>query len=156
MTLAEFRDLVDARGTDIAAWPDQLRIPAERLLAGEPAAQAWLRQARRLDGLIARGVQASSAPADAAAARVLNRMARQLPPQRRFAVAWPAALLEFDLAPARLRIAALVAVACLGVAIGLFAPDLGAGEGTFVIASASSDSSLAAVFEPEPLTGVRP
>ena len=155
MKVAEFQDLLDAHGADLSAWPDGLRIAAERLVATEPAARACLLAAQRIEGLIGRGMNARSRPVDdAAAARVLNALARGLPRQRRFALAWPAALLDVDLAPARLRIAALAGIACLGVVLGLFGPDIGAGDTGFAVASA--EASLAAVFEPEPLTGVRP
>ena len=157
MKVAEFQDLLDAHGADLAAWPDGLRSAAERLVATEPAARACLHAAQRIEDLIGRGMNARSRPVDdAAAARVLRALARDLPRQRRFALAWPAALLDVDLAPARLRIAALAGIACLGVVLGLFGPDIGAGDTGFTVASASSETSLAAVFEPEPLTGVRP
>ena len=157
MKVAEFQDLLDAHGADLSAWPDELCSAAERLVATEPAARACLLAAQRIDDLIARGMNARSRSVDAAAAaRVLSALARSLPRQRRFALAWPAALLDVDLAPARLRIAALAGIACLGVVLGLFGPDIGAGDTGFTVASASSETSLAAVFEPEPLTGVRP
>jgi len=155
MRLTEFQHLVDTRGSDLTAWPDELRVAAECLLAAEPAAQARLDAARRLDDLIGRTMAAPSASSDAAVARVLARLPRELPRQRRFALSWPLALLTADLAPARLRIAARAAVAGLGVILGLFGPDVDARDGRFVVA-ASSEPGLAAVFEPEPLTGVRP
>jgi hypothetical protein len=155
MKLAELQHLIDSRGSDLSAWPDELRGAAERLVAAEPAARARLRQAQRLDDLIGRGMTAPSPSLDAAAARVLARLPRELPRQRRFALSWPMALLDVDLAPSRLRIAALAGVACLGVVLGLFGPDVDARDARFVVA-ASAEPDLAAVFEPEPLTGVRP
>lgn len=155
MKLAEFQDAIDRRGSDLSAWPAEPRVAAERLLAAEPAARARLAAAQRLDHLIARGMTAQPASLDAAAARVLARLPRELPPQRRFAPSWPMALLDVDLAPSRLRIAALAGVACLGVVLGLLGPDVDARDVRFVVA-ASADPDLAAVFEPEPLTGVRP
>jgi hypothetical protein len=156
MKLAEFQDLLDAHGADPFAWPDDLRSAAKHLVATEPAAQASLRAAQRIEHLIARGMKAQATPVDASAARVLAGLARELPRQRRFELSWPAALLQFDLAPARLRIAALAGVACLGVALGLFGPDVGAGDSPPAAGSTSSETNLTAVFEPEPLTGVRP
>jgi hypothetical protein len=155
MNLAEFQHLTDTRGSDLSAWPDELRVAAERLLAAEPAARARLREAQRLDDFLARGLKPRPASLDAAAARVLARLPRELPRQRRFALSWPMALLDVDLAPSRLRIAALAGVACLGVMLGLFGPDVDARDVRFVVAAASSELDLA-VFEPEPLTGVRP
>jgi hypothetical protein len=157
MNLAEFRDHLDARGADLSAWLDAHRRAADRLLATDPSARACLAQAERLEQLIGRD-RARGAPAiAAAAARVLAGLPRELPPQRRFGLAWlwPAALLDADLAPARLRIASLAAVGCLGIVLGLAGPDI-AGDAGFVVASASPETNLAAVFEPEALTGVRP
>jgi hypothetical protein len=152
MKLDEFRDRLDAHGADLSAWPEAQRAAADRLLADDPAAHAALQEVRQLDRLIARSVQGGST--DASAARVLARLAQPLPPQRRSRLswAWPAALLEVDLAPARLRIAALAGVAALGVVLGLFGPDVT--DASVVVASAGEPDL--AVFEPEPLTGVRP
>jgi len=156
MKMAEFQDLLDARGADLSAWPDAVRIQGEHLLAASPQARASLAQARRLEDLIARAIKAEGMAVDAPAVRVRQALARGLPPQRRHLLAWPAALLGVDLAPARLRIAMLAAAACLGVVLGLFGPDLGSSDAGIVIASASAEPNLAAMFEPEPLTGVRP
>lgn len=155
MKLDEFRDRLDAQGADLTAWADAQRVSAERLLASEPAARRLLSEAQQLDRLIGRGMQAGSASPDVSAARVLARLASPLPPQRRvLSLAWPAALLNVDLAPSRLRLAALGGVACLGIVLGLFGPDVT--DAALVVASAQTDTNLAAVFEPEPLTGVRP
>jgi hypothetical protein len=154
MNLAEFRDRLDSDGPALSRWPDERRAAAERLLGADPAAQAALDEARRLDELIARVMQ-PAAPA-ASADRVLRALARPLPPQRRSPLSrlWPAALLDVDLAPARWRLAALAGVACLGVLIGLAGPDIDDADAR--AAFASSETTLAQVFEPEPLTGVRP
>ena len=152
MKLDEFRGRLDALGADLSAWPDAQRMAAQRLVADDPAARELLRDAQQLDGLIARSLTGGST--DGSAARVLAALARPLPPQRRslFSWAWPVALLDVDLAPARLRIAALAGVAVLGVVLGLFGPDVT--DASVVVASASEPDL--AVFEPEPLTGVRP
>lgn len=152
MTLAEFHDLLDVHGARLSAWPDDLRAAAEHYLAAEPAARTALDHALRLDRLIMRGTAGTTKP-DVAAARVLARLA-ELPPQRRFALAWPAALLMPDLSPARLRIAALGAFACLGIVIGLFGPDIATGD--YSVAASGPEVSIAAMLEPEPLTGVAP
>jgi hypothetical protein len=161
MRLAEFQDLLDAYGPNPSAWPDALRSHAERLLAAEPAARVRLDAAQRFDRLIARHVSAPTASLDAAAGRVLRALAGELPRQRGrrqrgFALSWPTWLLQFDFAPARLRIAALAGVAALGVALGLVGPDVGSAESRLAVGLSSSEINLAAVFEPEPLTGVRP
>jgi hypothetical protein len=155
MNLAEFQDRLDALGADLALWPERERQAAERLVATQAAAQARLDRARELDALLSRAARHDASGDAASAARVLAALHSPLPRQRRFAWArlWPAALLDVDLAPARLRIAALGGVAVLGIILGLFGPDLGdAGAG----ASASPETTIAAMFEPEPLTGVRP
>ena len=155
MKLVEFQHLLDAHGAHLSAWPDELRAAAEHLVATEPAAQTCLQEALRIDRLIVRGISTKAKPADASAARVLAALGRELPPQRRSVLSWPAALLAFDFAPARLRIAALGAVACLGMMLGLFGPDI-AGDARFAVALASPETNLAVMFEPEPLTGVTP
>jgi hypothetical protein len=152
MKLDEFRDRLDAHGADLSAWPEAQRMAAERLVASDPAARTAFLEAEQLDHLIARSLQAGSP--DAAAARVLATLARPLPPQRPSLLswAWPMALLDVDLAPARLRIAALAGIAGLGVMIGLFGPDVTDAS----LVAAAPETNLAAVFEAEPLTGVRP
>jgi len=150
MTPAEFQDLLDRHGAHLSAWPHALRAAAEQCLAAEPQARAARDRALALDRLI---VRAGNTKPDAAAARVLARLG-ELPPQRRFALAWPAALLTPDLSPARLRIAALGAFACLGIVIGLFGPDIATGD--YSADARAGDVSIAAMLEPEPLTGVTP
>jgi len=159
MTLAEFQDLLDAHGVHLSLWPDELRDRAEQLLANEPAARRRLAEAQRFERLIARQMNVQPRALDASTGRVLRALSGELPRQRgqrRFALSWPSALLAFDLAPARLRIAALAGVAALGVALGLLGPDFGSGDSRLSVALAASEVDLAAVFEPEPLTGVRP
>lgn len=154
MKLDEFRDRLDAHGADLAAWPQDQRMAAERFLATEPAARTALDKAERLDRLIARSLAAGSRSQDASASRVLAALARPLPPQRRplLSWSWPTALLDVDFAPARLRIAALAGIAGLGVVLGLFGPDVT--DAGFLGPGAATN--LATVFEAEPLTGVRP
>jgi len=159
MTLAEFRDLLDAHGVHLSTWPDELRHRAEHLLASEAAARRRLAEAQRFERLLARQMTLPARSLDASSGRVLRALAGPLPRQRgwrRFALSWPTALLDFDLAPARLRIAALAGIAALGVALGLLGPDVGIGDSRQGVALAAADTDLSAVFEPEPLTGVRP
>ncbi|MDP2409914.1 MAG: hypothetical protein Q8M26_06475 [Pseudolabrys sp.] len=56
---------------------------------------------------------------DAAVARVLTRLARPLPPQKRAWWRLPAELLDWQFAPAWPRMAALAGCAVLGFTIGL-------------------------------------
>ena len=157
MKRAEFQDRLDSDGPDLSLWAQPHRRAAEHLLASDAAARALLVEAQRLDSLIARTMQTGTAATEASADRVLGALRRPLPPQRRSLLAqlWPSALLDFDLAPARWRIAGLAGVACLGVVLGLWGPDIGAADGGFAVASAS-ETTWAGMFEPEPLTGARP
>ena len=161
MTLAEFQDLLDAHGVHLSLWPDEPRQRAKEFLATEPAARQRLAETQRFERLIARQMNVQPRSLDASTGRVLRALGGELPRQRgrrwsRLALTWPSALLAFDLAPARLRIAALAGVAVLGVALGLLGPDVGSSDSRLGVALAASDVDLAAVFEPEPLTGVRP
>jgi hypothetical protein len=118
---------------------------------------------RRLDELIARELRAmpQQAKDDALAARILAALdAQPLPRQRRSLLSrwWPAALLDVDLTPAWPRVAALACAGMVGVALGLFGGDIGAFEQSgAAAASAAVETDVAAlVFDPEPVTGVRP
>jgi hypothetical protein len=118
---------------------------------------------RRLDELIARGLRAipPHAEDDVLATRILARLASQpLPPQRRSILSglWPAALLDVDLTPAWSRVAALACAGALGIALGLSGLDAGLFEQSGrAAASAAGETDVAALmFDPEPMTGVRP
>jgi hypothetical protein len=90
-----------------------------------------------------------------ATARVLNALARPLPPQRRSWRHWPAALLDWDFAPAWPRLAALAGCAVLGFAIGAVGPGSLVRDTSQL--SARGDVQLAAVLsEPEAMTGGLP
>jgi hypothetical protein len=88
---------------------------------------------------------------EAAAARVLERLARPLPRQR---LAWwrlPAVLLDWQFMPAWPRLAALGACAALGFFIGI------AGIDRSINPLYSTNAGFGAVvFEPETLTGAQP
>ena len=85
-----------------------------------------------------------------AAVRVLTALAAPLPPQQRSWRHWPAALLDWDFAPAWPRLAALAGCAALGFAVGVAGQSLGRDvpRGDFQLAALLS--------EPEPITGVLP
>ena len=53
MTPDRFEELLEAKGSDLATWPEDERRAAERLLADSAEARAALAQARRLDDLLA-------------------------------------------------------------------------------------------------------
>jgi len=89
---------------------------------------------------------------DAAGARVLTRL-DALPPQKH--APWtriPGILLDWQFAPAWPRMAALACCAGLGFAVGVAGIDRVAGP----FAAGARGDLAAAVFEPEPLTGLRP
>ncbi|MDJ0943168.1 MAG: hypothetical protein QNJ30_06880 [Kiloniellales bacterium] len=47
-----FEDLLEAKGSDLANWPERDRVAAESLLAASPEARAALARARALDDLL--------------------------------------------------------------------------------------------------------
>jgi len=131
MTLERFQDLLDSRGSDLAAWPHADRIAAERLIAIEPSAAKAFEEARNLDRLIGRSLGAGALEGDheATAARVLAGLPKKLPAQERsFKLPIQAAPRKnqwggafFPTQGALLpRVAALSFAAALGVALGLF------------------------------------
>ena len=132
MNRDRFQDLLDSRGSNVAAWPDADRLPAEHLIASDPKAAAALEQARRLDGLIGRSLaNAPEAGQEDIASRILAGLPKTLPAQERQTGAriiqlrpsrkepkpwafWPA---QDALLP---RIAALGFAAAFGIAVGFF------------------------------------
>src|SRR5262249_54499352 len=154
----QFQRLLDVHGADLTRWPAEQRAAAEQLVATVATARAMWERAQDFDARIARQFAAVSeheAQAEQAAqSRVLAALA-QLPAQRKrtWWGEWPSALLDWDFTPAWPRIAALASVAVLGFAIGLV--ELPPTESPHSVAMADADvGSL--VFDPEPLTGLRP
>jgi hypothetical protein len=90
---------------------------------------------------------------EAAVDRVLRRLAGPLPRQRTPFWRLPAALLDWQFAPAWPRMAALAACLVLGFGIGISGLDRGLAS-TEISAGNADYSAL--VFEPESLTGGRP
>lgn len=94
--------------------------------------------------------------ADAAATqRILARL-ESLPPQKHAFAWWPAALLDWSLAPAWPRVAALAGAAVLGFSIGLsnFATRIAADLD--LVRVASVEDVGANVFDTDSMTGLRP
>jgi hypothetical protein len=146
MNTERFRDLLDLRGAAIDLWPPAEREAARRLLASEAPARAALADAERLERLLAR-LSADDAGEPAAVGRVLARLA-DLPPQRRPFFRWFGAPAGAN--PARAlwpQMAALAAVAGLGVLIGV--SDLDAAFDGAVGGTVGSDVSTL-VFDAEP------
>jgi len=108
-----------------------------------------------LDAALKRVTQAP--PTDPAAVnRVLARLAPPLPRQKISLWRWPSVLLDWQLAPAWPRVAALAACAVLGFYIGIAGLDrrFDQLDGRFASVSRADLGSI--VFEPESLTGARP
>ena len=95
-------------------------------------------------------------PDEAAAERVLKRLAGPLPRQTTPLWRWPSVLLDWQFAPAWPRVAALACCAALGFVIGIAGVDrrFDGGDAPFAVASRTDLGSI--VFEPEALTGARP
>ena len=150
---------LDAKGADLSAWPEQERASAEQLMAANPQARAACDQARRLNDVLARELSAvpNAAKDDALAAHILEALgSKPLPPQRRSILScwWPTALLDVDLTPAWPRVAALACAGALGIALGLSGVDASLFQ---TRGSAAAETDLATlVFDPEPVTGMRP
>ncbi|MBR0829973.1 hypothetical protein JQ596_31035 [Bradyrhizobium manausense] len=53
MDVTEFEDLIDRLGEDLSLWPDDRRLPAERLLAESAEAQSLLAEACELRAALA-------------------------------------------------------------------------------------------------------
>jgi hypothetical protein len=119
MNVVEFEDLLDRLGDDLSTWPAGQRVEARALLAQSAEANALLREARAMRGLLARPpvkapagladrimAQATSAPAVAKApekGRFLERFVRSM---------WPTS--------PTWRMAFLSACFCIGVFGGIF------------------------------------
>ena len=105
------------------------------------------------DKFLAGALTPRKLPSDeAAAARVLQRLAGPLPRQHRALWRLPTVLLDWQFAPAWPRMAALAACLAFGFAIGLSGVDRGFEYG---VGARNADSG-ALVFEPQSLTGDRP
>ena len=113
----------------------------------------------RIDKMLARHLKIEKTTDDAIAMRVLASLgARPLPAQHHTLLkGWPTLLLNFDFAPAWPRIATLASIGFAGCMVGFFSPGAQIFEKprTTPVQMADADPGYL-VFEPEPLTGVRP
>ena len=70
-----FKAILDAYGAEPSRWPQDERDAALRFMAEDVRAEAWIDEARALDGLLAEGFAPADAEADdAQQARVLAHM----------------------------------------------------------------------------------
>ncbi|HEX5509766.1 MAG TPA: hypothetical protein VFX37_14795 [Pseudolabrys sp.] len=114
-----------------------------------------MRRDRGIDELLKRHFDAGDHGNEAAVERVLAALARPLPRQRgKLLTRLPDLLLDWQFAPAWPRVAALACCAALGLMIGFSGIDRSIDGLSAEAAQAPSFAS--AVFEPEPLTGIRP
>src|SRR5881227_527698 len=92
---------------------------------------------------------------DAATDRILARL-ESLPPQKRAFAWWPAALMNWDFAPAWPRLAALAGAAVLGISIGLSNVGTRIAADLDLVRVASADDASTNVFDIDSVTGLRP
>jgi len=92
---------------------------------------------------------------DAAAKRILARL-ESLPPQKRTFAWWPAALMDWNFAPAWPRLAALAGAAVLGISIGLSNFGTRIAADLDLVRVASADDAGTNVFDIDSVTGLRP
>jgi hypothetical protein len=113
----------------------------------------------RIDEILAQHIKMERSADDAIATRLLVSLtAKPLPAQRHTLLRnWPTVLLNFDFAPAWPRIATLASAGFVGCMVGFFSPGAQIFEKprTTSVQMADADPGYL-VFEPEPLTGVRP
>lgn len=109
---------------------------------------------RFLETALKRRVKTEQAD-EAAAARVLKRLAGPLPRQKKALWRLPGVLLDWQFTPAWPRVAALACCAGIGFAIGIVGLDRPFDRLDASFSVASRDFS-AIVSEAEPLTGARP
>jgi hypothetical protein len=167
MNRDRFQDLLDIRGSDLAAWPDADRIAAERLIASDQGAAKIIEDARCLEGLI-RGSLASAPQRDrdAIASRILSGLPKSLPAQERPPEARPVqapairkAPKPWTLFPAQSallpRFAALGFAAAFGIAVGLFwAQQNMADRQDVAAASEDANDVTAVIFQTDSATGL--
>src|SRR5437764_14746324 len=91
---------------------------------------------------------------EAAANRVLARL-ESLPPQKRSLAWWPAALMDWNFAPAWPRLAALAGAAVLGISVGLSNVGTRIAADLDLVRGAAAEDA-ANVFDTDSLTGLRP
>jgi len=114
---------------------------------------------RELEATLRRVMAPARDPVDAGAERLAARLAvAPLPPQKRsiFAGWWPSALLDTDFAPAWPRLTTLACGAVLGVAIGLSSLGMRIATDLDLWRVASADDVRTAIFDADPVPGLRP
>ena len=110
---------------------------------------------RDLEAALGRLMVAEPPQADSVA-RIVQRLESALPPQKRAFACWPAALTDWNFAPAWPRVAALACAAVLGVTVGLSSLGTRLAADLDLVRVASSDDTGGNAFDVDSVTGLRP
>jgi hypothetical protein len=110
---------------------------------------------RDLEAALGRMMRAEEPRADSVA-RIVRRFESALPPQKRPFVWWPAALTDWNFAPAWPRVAALACAAVLGITVGLSSLGTRLAADLDLVRVASSDDTGSNAFDVDSVTGLRP
>ena len=151
MTRDDFRNLLDAHGADASRWPAELREHAAALIGSDAGARADLENARELDAMLAR-FSAISPEDELSALRVTGKLNGPLPRQKQPFWRVPAALLDWQFAPAWPRVAALAGCMLIGFTAGIVGVDRTIAKKDAQVASRDIGTM---VFAPEIFSGDR-
>ena len=110
---------------------------------------------RDLEAALGRVMTAEPPKADSVA-RIAQRFESALPPQKRAFAWWPAALTDWNFAPAWPRVAALACAAVLGITVGLSSLGMQLAADLDLVRVASSDDAGSNAFDVDSVTGIRP
>jgi len=101
-------------------------------------------------------ITTAEAPNADSVARIVRRFESALPPQKRSFAWWPAALTDWNFAPAWPRVAALACAAVLGITVGLSSLGTRLAADLDLVRVASSDDAGSHAFDVDSVTGIRP
>jgi hypothetical protein len=110
---------------------------------------------RELEAALGRVMMAKAPKADSVA-RIARRFESALPPQKRAFAWWPAALTDWNFAPAWPRVAALACAAMLGITVGLSSLGMRLATDLDLVQVASVDDTGSNAFDVDSVTGIRP
>lgn len=110
---------------------------------------------RELEAALGRVMMAKEPNAEGVA-RIVRRFESALPPQQRSFAWWPAALTDWNFAPAWPRVAALACAAVLGISVGLSGLGMQLAAGLDLVRVASADDVGSHAFDVDSVTGIRP
>ena len=110
---------------------------------------------RDLEAALGRIMTAEEPQADSIA-RIAQRFESALPPQKRAFAWWPAALTDWNFAPAWPRVAALACAALLGITVGLSSLGMRLAADLDLVRVASADDGGGNAFDVDAVTGIRP